>query len=201
MSNSNIKKTSSIGVLVLCLMLITVCAGLILGVVYSVTAEPIARQQEIIANESRKQVLPNADAFVPVDVSGVVADGSDFGEIQDVYAGMDAQGTLTGYTLAISTKGYSPNLELTVGIDTAGVVQGVDISSHEETPGLGANATNTDFLGQFVGADGPLTVVKTATGQTGEVQALTGATITSRAVTNAVNMARDFFIGILAEGV
>lgn len=198
---SDVKKQDSIAVLVLRLLIITVCAGLILGVVYTVTAGPIAEQQEITANTSRRQVLSGADSFVKVDISGFVNDGSDFGEIEDVYAGMDAQDAVIGYTMAIRTKGYSPNLCLTIGIDDAGIVQGVDISSHEETPGLGANATNTDFLGQYVGADGPLTVVKTATGQTGEVQALTGATITSRAVTNAVNMAREFFTAVLAEGV
>lgn len=198
---SDAKNKDSIGVLVLRLLIITVCAGLILGVVYTVTAEPIARQQEITANESRKQVLPGADSFVKVDVSGFVAEGSDFGEIEEVYAGMDASGVVTGYTMAIRTKGYSANLMLTVGVDTDNIVQGVDISSHEETPGLGANATAPEFLGQYLGADGPLTVVKTPTGETGEVQALTGATITSRAVTNAVNMAREFYAAVLSEGV
>ena len=102
--------------------------------------------------------------------------------------------------MAIRTNGYSANLCLTVGVDLDDIVTGVDITSHEETAGLGANATEPEFLGQYLGADGPLTVVKTPTGVTGEVQALTGATITSNAVTNAVNLARDFFAAYL-EGV
>lgn len=195
---SEAKNINSTGQLVLRLLIITLCAGLILGAVYTVTKDPIAEQQLLIADESRKMVLPEADSFAQVDVQGVIEEGAEYGEIEEIYAGLNPAGDILGYTFAIRTRGYSANLCLTVGIDTAGVVQGVDISSHEETPGLGANATNVDFLGQYVGADGPLTVVKTPTGQTGEVQALTGATITSRAVTNAVNMARDFFIGVLA---
>lgn len=124
-------------------------------------------------------------------------DGDTYGIIEEVYAGVGADGSPVGYTMNIRTNGYSANLCLTVGVDMQGVVTGVDILSHEETAGLGANAANPEFLGQYLGADGPLTVVKTPTGATGEVQALTGATITSRAVTNAVNLAREFALAYL----
>ena len=198
---SDVRTTDNIGILVLRLLIITVCAGLILGVVYTVTKEPIAEQARLAADESRKTVLPAAVSFEQLDLTGYVSDGDDFGEIEEIYMGLDEAGLPAGYTFAIRTKGYSANLVLTVGLDAAGTVTGVDIASHEETPGLGANATSPDFLGQYVGADGPLVVVKSATGQTGEVQALTGATITSRAVTDAVNMTREFYAAFLQEGV
>lgn len=199
--NSDVKKTDNIGVLVFRLLLITVCAGLILGLVYTITKEPIAQQAALAADRSRQSVLPSAASFEELDLTGYVEDGDNFGEIENIFRGADESGQTVGYTFSIRTKGYSANLVLTVGIDSVGTVTGVDIASHEETPGLGANATSPEFLGQYVGADGPLAVVKTPTGETGEVQALTGATITSRAVTDAVNMTREFYAAFLAEEV
>ena len=68
----------------------------------------------------------------------------------------------------------------------------MEITAHDETPGLGANATDPEWLEQFKETDGPLVVAKSPTGAVNEVQALTGATITSRGVASAVNLAREF---------
>ncbi len=190
------KNKDSIANLSIRLVIITLCAGLILGLVYAITKDPIAEQVARMENEARMEALPQAADFEQVDLSAYTADET----ITQVYEGM-ADGQPVGYTIAMVTKGYSPNLTLTVGIDTVGAITGVTINSHEETPGLGANATSPDFLGQYVGSSGPLTVVKTPTGQTGEIQALTGATITSQSVTDAVNVARTFFEENLKEGV
>lgn len=189
----------SIATLTLRLLVITLAAGLILGLVHAMTEEPIAEQQALKATLSRQTVMPDGQEFTQMDLSAIAIDGNTYGIIEDVYEAA-ADGQTVGYTMAVRTNGYSANLCLMVGIDTAGVVTGVDITSHEETAGLGANATDPAFLGQYVGADGPLVVSKTPTGVTGEIQALTGATITSRAVTNAVNLCRDFFADYLQEG-
>lgn len=191
----------SIGVLTLRLLIITLAAGLILGLVYTVTKGPIEQQQIMTANESRRTVMPGAENFEQMDLAAVGVDGETYGIVEDIYRATDSAGATVGFTMAVRTNGYSPNLCLTVGIDSAGTVTGVDITSHEETAGLGANAANPEFLGQFLGADGPLVVTKTPTGATGEVVALTGATITSRAVTDAVNLCRDFFAEYLAGEV
>lgn len=198
---SQSKKMDSVGVLTLRLLIITLAAGLILGLVYSMTKGPIEQQQILTANESRRTVMPAGDEFEQMDLAAIGADGDTYGIVEDIYRAVDASGATVGFTMAVRTNGYSPNLRLTVGIDTAGVVTGVDIVSHEETAGLGANAANPEFLGQYLGADGPLVVAKTPTGATGEIVALTGATITSRAVTNAVNLCRDFFAQYLAGEV
>lgn len=195
---SQTKNMDSVGTLTLRLLVITLAAGLILGLVYALTKEPIAEQQALKANLSRQAVMPDGEDFTPMDLAAVGADGDTYGIIEDIYTAADSSGGTVGYTMSVRTNGYSPNLCLMVGIDTAGVVTGVDITSHEETAGLGANATSPEFLGQYVGADGPLVVAKTPTGVTGEIQALTGATITSRAVTDAVNLCRDFFAEYLA---
>lgn len=194
------KNKDSVANLALRLIIITVCAGLILGLVYGITKGPIGQQTEKQQNEARMQVLPTAKDFEEIDMTALNADMEMYGIIQQVYAGL-ADGQVVGYTMSVLTKGFSANLALTVGMDVSGSVTGVAINSHEETAGLGANATKPEFLGQFEGADGPLTVVKTPTGQTGEIQALTGATITSKGVTDAVNLAREFFEAYLKEGV
>lgn len=189
----------SISSLTLRLVIITLCAGLILGLVYGITKEPIAAQELKKATEARQQVLNVAQDFAKIDIAGMNIDTEKFGDITEVYEG-SANGQTVGYTFSIVTKGYKPNLTLTIGIDTKGKVSGVDIGAHEETPGLGANAVNPDFLGQFIKTDGPFIVVKTPTGNTGEINALTGATITSKAVTNAVNSALEFYTQYFEKG-
>jgi electron transport complex protein RnfG len=79
-------------------------------------------------------------------------------------------------------------------------VSGVDIGSHSETPGRGAKAADASYLAQYAGLTPPATVVKTTPASPGEVQAVTGATITSTAVANAVNMAVDLFDNYVKEG-
>ena len=83
-------------------------------------------------------------------------------------------------------KGYGGTVSVMVGIGTDGAITGLEILSHAETPGLGANAVKPDFKDRFIGKSGELTVDKTSNeGQ--NVQAITAATITSKAVVSAVN--------------
>lgn len=185
--------------LVLRLVIITVCTGLILGVVYSITKEPIAQQEAAKATEARQSVLPEADDFKQVALDGIDYDHEVYADIQEVYEGT-AGGSTVGYTYSIVTKGYKAGLSLTIGISADGSISGVEITGHDETPGLGANATEPEWLAQFAGTTGELSVAKSSTGAENEIQALTGATITSRAVTNAVNLARAFGEQYLGEG-
>ena len=198
MNNSKANNNSILN-LTLRLVIITLCAGLILGFVYAITKDPIEQQQIKKATEARQMVLPDAADFEEIALTGIDYDEATYGIIQAVYKGTK-DGQVAGYTFDIVTKGYKPGLSLTVGIAADGKVTGVEIGTHEETPGLGANATNPDFLGQFVGKDGPIAVVKTPSGAENEVQALTGATLTSKGVANAVNTARDFMTKYLVEG-
>ena len=195
----NKAKNDSIFNLVIRLVIITVCAGLILGLVYGITKEPIAQQELKKATEARQMVLSGAQEFRQVALEGMDYDKDAFADITDVYEGLK-DGQKIGYTFAIVTKGYKPGLTLTVGLSMDGKVEGVEITSHDETPGLGANAVKPEFLEQFIGSDGPLTVGKTPSGAENEIQALTGATITSKGVANAVNLARDFAAQYLGEG-
>ncbi|WP_066684473.1 RnfABCDGE type electron transport complex subunit G [Christensenella intestinihominis] len=195
----NKANSGSIPNLVLRLVIITVCAGLILGLVYAVTKGPIEEQNIKKATEARQAVLPDAQDFKQVALDGIDYDHEKFSDIKEVYEGT-ADGGTVGYTYSIVTKGYKAGLTLTIGIAADGKVTGVEITAHDETPGLGANATNPEWLEQFKETDGPLVVAKSPTGAVNEVQALTGATITSRGVTNAVNLAREFGEQYLGKG-
>lgn len=185
--------------LVLRLVVITVCAGLILGLVYAVTKDPIAEQELKKATEARQAVLASAQDFKEVALSGIDYDHDKYGDIKEVYEGT-ANAQIVGYTYSIVTKGYKPGLKLTIGIGVDGKVTGVQITGHDETPGLGANAVKPDFIDQFKETDGPIVIAKSPTGALNEVQALTGATITSKGVANAVNLAREFGEQYLGKG-
>ncbi|MEG0382509.1 MAG: RnfABCDGE type electron transport complex subunit G [Christensenella sp.] len=196
MSKAN---NDSIWNLALRLVIITVCAGLILGFVYGITKEPIAQQEIKKATEARQQVLPLAQEFKQIELEGIDYNREQYSVIKEVYEGT-AEGASVGYTYSIVTKGYKPGLGVTVGIGADGKVTGVAIGAHEETPGLGANAVKPDFLEQFTETDGPIVIAKSPSGAQNEVQALTGATITSKGVASAVNTAREFGEKYLGKG-
>ena len=103
-----------------------------------------------------------------------------------------------GYVFETGSSGYGGTVKVMTGIDTAGSITGVVILSHEETPGLGANAERASFTDQYKQAvpENGITLVKNKTPEAGEVEALTGATITSRAVTDAVNAAIEQYNAI-----
>ena len=88
----------------------------------------------------------------------------------------------------VSVNGFGGAIDMMVGVDNAGTVTGVSIISHGETASLGANCTREDFRARFVGASDTLAVSKDG----GSIDALTGATVTSRAVVSGVNLALDF---------
>lgn len=97
------------------------------------------------------------------------------------------KGSLVGYVVMSAGKGYGGDVEIMVGINLAGQVTGVTVLSHEETPGLGANCEDELWLNKFVGAESEEKLAVNKDG--GEIDALTSATITSRAVTEGVNKA------------
>ena len=101
---------------------------------------------------------------------------------------LNADGGIIGYVVVNSEKGYGGDISVMTGVDADGKVTGVNILSHGETAGLGANATNESFRDQFKGLVNGITVSKDKAGEN-SIDALTGATITSRAVVRAVNAA------------
>lgn len=180
------------------LIIITVIAGLLLGLTYNITSGPIAEQEALAKSEARKTVLPDADDFTEVDLAGLGL-GDEFSEVQEAYIGVK-DGEPVGVTVTLVTKGYSSGLQVTVGIDSDGMVSGVNIDSHSETPGLGAKADDTTYLLQYIGKQGgDLEVIKSGTPNDNEIQAVTGATLTSKGVAGAVNTASRLYSDYLIK--
>ncbi len=180
------------------LFLITLLSGLLLGLVYEMTKEPRRLQQERAVKEACIAVFPEAKesgvelAFEELDVApspGLQEElAQDNVEIGAVYSASDAAG-FYGYVVeAVSTKGYGGDIVLYVGVGADGTVNGVSILEISETAGLGMEAPNV-LVPQFAGRKVD-SFVYTKTGAvpgTNEVDAISSATITTKAVTNAVN--------------
>lgn len=147
----------------------------------SMTKEPIEKLQKQAEVTARQAVLPSAESFE--EITGTSMEKAP-------YAGRDDSGSVVGYVIVTQAKGYGGTLEVMTGIDGDGKVTGVTILSHSETVGLGANAANPSFTDQYKQAapENGFVVDKSGKLENG-VQALTGATITSKAVTSAVNEA------------
>jgi len=151
----------------------------------------IALENEYAACET---VFPSAGRELEFTSFAEIASGSDVSG----YLATD-DGKAVGCVIITSAKGYGGDVQVMVGFDLNKTITGISILSHSETPGLGANAANPAFLGQFVGlADaGSLAVAKDG----GTVDAVTAATISSRAVTAAVNSAAEIFDQLSQAGV
>ena len=106
---------------------------------------------------------------------------------------LDKDGNVLGSVVVNVAKGYGGDISVMTGVDKDGKVTGVNILSHSETAGLGANAVKESFRDQFVGLVKGITVSKDKPGEN-SIDALTGATVTSRAVTKAVNAAIEKFL-------
>ncbi|MGI6075011.1 MAG: RnfABCDGE type electron transport complex subunit G [Pyramidobacter sp.] len=166
---------------------ITAVTGLLLGIVQHVTSAPIAEQRQKQRARALEATLPQAESFalVPVEGSGIIS------EIAKGTSG----GETAGYCFTLKPKGFGGILTLVCGIADDGQVMDISILESNETPGLGAQASKPAFAGQFHQrrTSGLLTVVKTPVENDDQIQAISGATITSRAITDAVNEALRYW--------
>ncbi len=178
------------------LFLITLIAGLVLGFVYELTKEPIRLQEEKAIQEACQAVFADAanlglvfqeENYVPgaAKQTELAQKGV---EIGTVYAAVTKGGEVYGYVVESTTKeGYGGNIVLYVGITNEGTVSGVSILEIAETPGLGMNA-ETVLVPQFKGVQTTeFTYTKTGSTAENEIDAISGATITTKAIVNAVN--------------
>ena len=179
------------------LLLIAVIAAGVLGAVNVATKDTIAKVEKEATEKSMKEVLPDAKKFN--DEQKNENSDSKYKIIKSYSEGLDDSGKTVGYTFNVSTKGFSTGLNLMIGITEDGVIKGVDVLSHGETPGLGANA-KTVLSPQFKDKSGKLDVTKGDNPKENEIQAITGATITSNAVTSAVNTASEYYEEVIKKG-
>lgn len=180
----------------LILTMITLVAGLGLGLVYEVTKAPIAQAQETAKKEAWQMVFPEADIN---DFEQVELDENAAGK---ALADMGVNGTIDeactvgdmGYVVTATDKdGFGGSIQVTVGITSDGTVNGVSILSINETAGLGMKAAEPAFYGQYEGKQTEKFVVSKDGGDGEPIDALSGATITSRSVTGAVNAALGYY--------
>ncbi|MGN1166724.1 MAG: RnfABCDGE type electron transport complex subunit G [Lachnospiraceae bacterium] len=189
MNNKILKNT-------LILTIITLIAGLALGFVYEITKDPIAQAQDAAKKEAWQAVFPEAsiDDFEQIDVDQNAADAAV--EAMGVNATIDEVCKVgeDGYVITTTDKeGYGGDIQITVGITADGTVNGVSILSISETAGLGMRATDPSFYEQYQGKQAEKFYVSKDGGDGEPIDALSGATITSRAMTGAVNAALGYF--------
>lgn len=160
------------------LFVICIVAAFLLAVTNKVTAPKIAEVEADNEAKSRQIVFAEAAAF-----------GEEFtNDGIKLVPALDKDGKTIGYVVVTVQKGYGGDISVMTGVDLDGKVTGVNILSMSETAGLGANASKESFLKQFVDKIAGIVVTKNAPAEN-EIKALTGATITSKAVTEAVNAA------------
>lgn len=176
---------------VVVLLAICIVIPLALAVTDSVTRDKIA-ELEIKNSMAAMQSLIKADEYVETEVEG---------KDSFVYHKAVKDGNSIGYIFSTKAKGYGGEVSVMTAIDTNGVVLSVailDVSN--ETPGLGQNAAKESFYSQFTGKKEGIILLKNgANAANNEIDAVTGATITSRAVTNAVNEALEQFKTVFSE--
>lgn len=194
----------------LILTAITVVSGLLLGVVYGITKEPIAEAQENTKQEAYRSVLSDASSFETMedfdtaDAAAILEEnGYTSDEITEVAEGIDDGGETVGYVINVmSHEAYDGDLEVSVGIAADGTVKGIEMLSISETAGLGMKADEAEFKDQFKDKNvEKFTYTKSGESGDDKIDAISGATITTNAVTNAVDSALVYFQNELGGGV
>lgn len=195
MKNTIIKDT-------IILTLITLIAGGILGLVYEITKDPIAKQQELAKQEAYKAVFEDADTFEvcveaeDADLAAYLAgEGFEAQTVNEIMEAKDASGETLGYAINLTTsEGYGGDITFSMGVQADGTLNGISILTISETAGLGMNATKDEFKGQFKEKQADVfEVTKTGASKENEINAISGATITSNAVTQGVNCGLSAF--------
>ena len=175
-----------ISVLLVVLMAFSLVLGFVLGAVYKITEEPIAKATLAKEMEAYKVVFETADTFNPVEVDAaaaeaVMATGGYPDVVNKAFEAVDANGNTLGYVIQLTTKdGYSGGIVMVVGVTLDGTVNGYSVTAHSETSGLGTKAFDPEYADQFKGV--PADSVS-------GIATISGATMTSTAVKNAINAA------------
>lgn len=192
----------------LILFAITLIAGLMLGVVNDITKEPIAQQEQKAKNEACQNVFAVADSFEAQELADsaqieqVLTDAGISGaDIDELMAAKDASGALLGYVITVTDhEGYGGDIQFSMGITNEGTLNGISLLSISETAGLGMRAGEV-LVPQFADKNvSKFTYIKTGATADSEIDAISGATITTNAVVNGVNAGLAYFDKILKGG-
>lgn len=164
---------------VIVLTCICLVVSVLLAYVNSVTAPIIAEAEQKTAQEAMAEVLSGADSFEPINIDGLPE------RVDEVYRAENG----SGYVFMLTTKGYGGDMKLICGINADGTIEACKTLSHSETSGLGSKTAEDPYRNQYCGK---------STDTLGEVDAISGATISSTAYMNAVKDAFAAF-GMVKE--
>lgn len=187
------------------LFVITLIAGLALGFVYELTKEPIRIQQEKAVQKACQAVFSQAESFEALQYTPSTGMKNRLSEngvtIGTVFEAKDSNGNSVGYVVETTSKeGYGGNITLYAGITKDGILNGISILSIAETPGLGMNAESV-LVPQFENVPATMfTFTKSGGTSESEIDAISGATITTSAVVDAVNGAVSVVLEELMKG-
>ena len=205
------------------LVVITLVAGLLLGLAYHVTEGPIAQTQAQQRIDAQKEVMPEASDFeliysedeadeegqdaesgeaaalaeMDIDFAGAIADITST-EVTEVDAALDESGEIIGYVVtSVNSEGYGGDIELMTGVkvsdDETATVTGIAFLSLSETAGMGMKAEDDEFKDQFgdltLDAGQVIEYSKNGASASNEIDAISGCTVTTSAVTKAANAA------------
>lgn len=170
------------------LLIITMIAGLLLGVANNLTKEAIIENSKV-SKEDLNYILPQASSIQ--DINNVDIEGN----VKEIYEALNAN-NVVGHVIKVTTKGFHGPVDFVIGISNDGKISGAKVLSHSETPGLGAKISEEKFTSRFKDkpANGYLELVKITPNKDNEVEAISGATVSSRASVTAVNEAITFYL-------
>ena len=188
------------------LLVITIVAGLVLGLVYQITKDPIAEQEAKKKQEACQEVFQDAASFETMEVKSVNANewaqaGFAQESVEEVMGAVDTSGNLLGYVVTVTTReGYGGDIQFSIGIRMDGTINGISILSISETAGLGMRAEEV-LKPQFAGKQvEQFEYTKSGAVSETQIDAISGATITTNAVTNGVNAGLYYFRTVLGGG-
>lgn len=178
------------------LFVITLIAGVLLGTVYEVTKDARAEQERKSTEKAYKTVFKDADSFDTVDYEkGGLSDylkengySENTAYINDVVEAKSNGGESLGYVITATDKnGYGGDITFTLGITSDGVINGIAFLTLDETAGMGMKAKDNAFKSQFEGLEVSSYDTDMDSYKNNGIDAISGATITTKAVSNGVN--------------
>ena len=194
----------------LILLAVTLVAALCLSGVYALTKDKIAEAEAKEREESFKAVMENVSSFNSIPAEKITRynenaraqSGQNGAEILEARRVLDGSGDFIGVVVSVvSHKGYGGDVVLSLGVNRDGSISGMKVTSMSETSGLGANCQDPEWASQFAGKKTfPLNYDKSGSPEEDEIDAITGATITTKAVLEAVNAGVDYAVRYMSDG-
>ena len=176
--------------------------GLGLGAVYGITKVPIEKANYNIQQNAYRTVFPDAASFEDMDgfdsakaTEAAAAAGYADDTIENCVVAVDASGAELGYVISVTDpNSYGGDVTLSIGVTDDGTLNGYSITTINDTAGLGMKAKEDSFSSQFAGKQvESFEVTKTGATSDNQIDAISGATITSSAVTSAVNAGLAYY--------